>query len=82
MIDDETKIIPGHGPLSNRAELAVYLEMLKDIRAKIGALVDAGKSLEETLAASPTAAYDEKWGKTFLTPEQFTSIVYDNLSGD
>lgn len=79
MIDDETKIIPGHGPLSNRAELMVYLEMLKDVRAKIGALVEAGKSLEETLAAKPTAAWDEAWGKTFLTPEQFIGIVYGNL---
>jgi glyoxylase-like metal-dependent hydrolase (beta-lactamase superfamily II) len=78
-IDDDTRIIPGHGPLSNRAELAVYLEMLKDARAKIGALVEAGKSLEETVAAKPTAAWDETWGKTFLTPEQFTGIVYSNL---
>ena len=78
-IDDDTRIIPGHGPLSNRAELAVYLEMLKDVRARIGALVEAGKSLEETVAAKPTAAWDETWGKTFLTPEQFTGIVYSNL---
>jgi glyoxylase-like metal-dependent hydrolase (beta-lactamase superfamily II) len=78
-IDDDTRIIPGHGPLSNRAELAVYLEMLKDARAKIGALVEAGKSLEETVAAKPTAAWDETWGKTFLTPEQFIGIVYSNL---
>ncbi len=81
MIDDETKVIPGHGPLSNRAELAAYLEMLKDVRAKIGALVDAGKSLDEVQAARPTAAYDEKWGKVFLTGEQFTGIVYENLAG-
>jgi cyclase len=80
MVDDETKIIPGHGALSNRAELAAYVEMLKDVRAKIGALLDAGKSLEETLAAKPTAAWDDPWGKAFLTPEQFTTIVYQILA--
>ena len=80
MIDDETKIIPGHGALSNRAELAAYVEMLKDVRAKVGALVEAGKSLEETIAAEPTAAWDDPWGKTFLSAEQFTTIVYQILA--
>ena len=80
MIDDQTRIIPGHGPLSNRAELATYIEMLKGVRANIGALVEAGKSLKEVLAAKPTAAWDEKWGMTFLKGEQFTSIVYENLA--
>ena len=82
LIDDKTRIIPGHGPLSNRAELEVYVEMLKDIRARVGALVDAGKSLEEAIAAKPTAAWDDPWGKVFITPEQFTTIVYGILAGE
>ena len=81
MVDDETGIIPGHGAPSNRAELAEYIEMLEGVRAKVGELVEAGKTLEETQAAKPTAAWDEKWGKTFLSGEQFTSIVYKNLAG-
>ncbi len=81
MIDEDTKIIPGHGALSNRAELAAYIEMLKDVRAKVGALVDAGKSLEEAIAAEPTAAWDDPWGKVFINPEQFTTIVYKILAG-
>ncbi len=81
MIDEETRIIPGHGALSNRAELAAYIEMLKGVRAKVGALVDAGKSLEETIAAEPTAAWDDPWGKVFINPEQFTTIVYQILAG-
>ena len=84
MIDDETRIIPGHGPLSNRAELAAYIEMLKGVRKAIGALVDAGKSLEETVAAKPTAPWDEKWsreGVAFAQPDGFTRIVYEILKG-
>ncbi len=82
MIDEETKIIPGHGGLGNRAELAAYIEMLKGVRARIGALVEAGKSLEEVQAAKPTAAWDDPWGKTFLNGEQFTAIVYGILAGE
>ena len=81
MADAATRIIPGHGPLSNRAELKTYLEMLKGVRAEVGALVDAGKSLEEAIAAKPTAAWDDPWGKVAITSEQFTSIVYGILSG-
>ncbi len=80
MIDDETKIIPGHGALASRADLAAYVEMLKGVRANVGALVDAGKSLEEAIAAEPTAAWDDPWGKTFITGEQFTTIVYGILA--
>ena len=79
MIDDETKIIPGHGPLAGRTELAAYVEMLKGVRAEVGALVEAGKSLEEAIAAKPTAAWDDPWGKVFITPDQFATIVYDIL---
>lgn len=79
MIDDETKIIPGHGPLAGRAELAAYIEMLKDVRARVGALVDSGKSRDEAIAAKPTAAWDDPWGKVFITPDQFATIVYDIL---
>ena len=81
MIDDETKIIAGHGPLSNRAELKAFIEMLKGVRANIGALVDAGQSLEEVIAAKPTADWDEAWSRDtgFAKPEGFTKIVYDIL---
>ncbi|MCP3962495.1 MAG: MBL fold metallo-hydrolase [bacterium] len=81
MIDEKTRIIPGHGAPSNRAELAEYIEMLKGVRASVGKLVEAGKTLEETQAAKPTAPWDEPWGKTFITGEQFTAIVYGNLAG-
>ncbi len=81
MTDDQTRIIPGHGPLSDRAGLDAYILMLKHVRAEIGAMVEAGKSLEEVVAAGPTAAYDEVWGKTPGGPEQFTTIVYQILAG-
>lgn len=78
-IDDKTLVVPGHGPVTDKAHLAAYVEMLADISAKVTALVQAGKTLAEVQAAKPTAAYDEAWGKAFLTPAQFTEIVYNGL---
>lgn len=79
MIDGDTKIIPGHGPLSNRSELAAYCDMLRGVRDAIAPLKRAGKSLEEVVAAKPTAAFDEKWGQGFISPEGFAKIVYNTL---
>ncbi len=79
MIDGDTRIIPGHGPLSNREELAAYAEMLRGVRAAVAPLVEAGKSLEEVIAAKPTAAFDETWAKGFIPADGFTKIVYNTL---
>jgi len=76
----ETKIIPGHGPLSNREELLAYRAMLSGIRARIGSMIEAGQSLEEITAAKPTAELDEKWGQGFIKPDNFVSIVHESLS--
>lgn len=76
----ETKIMPGHGPLGDRKALQGYLDMLKDVRARVKKLIDEGKSLEEILAAKPLADYDETLGKGFLPAERFLAIVHASLS--
>jgi glyoxylase-like metal-dependent hydrolase (beta-lactamase superfamily II) len=73
---DQTVIIPGHGPVGGRAELTEYRDMLVTIRAKVAELKSQGKSLDEVLAAKPTAAYDAKWGNSVIDPALFTSLVY------
>lgn len=80
LANEETKIIPGHGNLSNKQELLNYRDMLIEIRQKIQEYIDQGLSIEEILALNPTANFDEKWGKGFLTSEQFTRIVYQDLT--
>jgi glyoxylase-like metal-dependent hydrolase (beta-lactamase superfamily II) len=80
IVGDETRIIPGHGPLSNKAEFQDYLEMLVGVRAAIAEQIAMGKSREEVIAAKPTARWDEKWGQAFLNPETFMGIVYSDLS--
>ena len=78
--NSDTKIIPGHGPLSNRAELVAYRRMLLDVRTRTYAAIQKGETLESFIAAQPTADYDKTWGKGFLSPEKFLTIVYQDLS--
>ena len=77
---DQTRIIPGHGPLSRKTDLNNYLSMLKILRSNIQKLLADGKSQEEVIAANPTADYDETWGQGFLSPEKFVTILYNDLS--
>lgn len=72
---DKTKIIPGHGPLSNAAELKAYRDMVATVSGRVKALVAQGKSLEEIKAARVSADYDEKWGKGFIKPERFAEML-------
>ncbi len=80
MIDENTKVVPGHGPLSNKAQLQEYVSMLAAIRDKVSRLMKEGKTMEEVVAAKPTKAHDEKWGKGFLPPDRFAGLVYMDLS--
>jgi cyclase len=82
MIDLQTKVIPGHGPLSDKAGMEAFLKMLTDCRQNVGQLVAAGKSLKEIQAANPTKDYDAQWGKGFLKPEKFVELLYNDLSRD
>lgn len=76
---EDLKIIPGHGPLSNKAELTVYRDMLRSVRDAVAKLVADGKTREEAVAAAPSAAYDEAWGGGFRPPAAFVESVYDSL---
>jgi len=79
-IDADTKVIPGHGPLSDRAELTAYRDMVKTVRDAVAALIAKGHSRAEVLEAKPSAAYDEEWGGGFRDPDAFVSSVYDTLT--
>jgi glyoxylase-like metal-dependent hydrolase (beta-lactamase superfamily II) len=78
--NDATRIIPGHGPLSGRAELEVYRDMLVGVRDRVKAALSAGQSLEELAAADPLAEWNEAWGGGFMNPEQFLALVHADLS--
>jgi glyoxylase-like metal-dependent hydrolase (beta-lactamase superfamily II) len=75
-----TKIIPGHGPLATKADLQAYREVLGALRDRVGALVRAGKTLDEIKAAAPMKDYDAKWGGGFMKPDQLLTLAHADLS--
>ncbi|HEY4253885.1 MAG TPA: MBL fold metallo-hydrolase [Roseomonas sp.] len=74
---DTTIVIPGHGPVGNRAGLVAFRDMLVAIHANVAALKARGMSVEQAIAAHPTAAFDEVWGKFVVGPDFFTRLVYE-----
>jgi glyoxylase-like metal-dependent hydrolase (beta-lactamase superfamily II) len=82
MVTDKTIVIPGHGPIGNKSQLIEYRDVLAAIRDRVAALKKEGKSLNEILAAKPTAAYDAKWGGFFTSGETFTKLVYEGVGKD
>jgi cyclase len=81
MVDMNTKIIPGHGPVGDKAALQIYRDVMATVRDRVKALVVAGKTLDEVKAAAPTKDFDAKWGTGFIKPEVFVPIVYQSLKG-
>lgn len=79
LIDDRTIVIPGHGRLSNRAELIAYRDMLATVAQRLRALMKSGKTLAEIQAAKPTADFDPAWGQGFLKPEAWVEMVWNGL---
>ncbi|WP_417446972.1 MBL fold metallo-hydrolase [Kangiella sp.] len=79
LANDDTQIIPGHGPMSNKKELSEFMAMLKDLRSSVAKLKDKGMSLEEVLAEKPSAKYDEENGKNFIKPDQIVTFIYHTL---
>jgi glyoxylase-like metal-dependent hydrolase (beta-lactamase superfamily II) len=71
-----TIIIPGHGPIGNKTQLTEFHDMLVGVRDNVAKLKKEGKSLDETIAAKPTAAYDAKWGQK---PAAFIGYVYQGV---
>jgi glyoxylase-like metal-dependent hydrolase (beta-lactamase superfamily II) len=74
-----TLLVPGHGAVGGRAQLTEFLDMLVTVRRNVAQLKQQGKSLEEIIAAKPTAAFDERWGHFVFNGDQFTKMVYDGL---
>ena len=75
-VSEKMIVVPGHGPVGNKAGLAVFHEMLVSIRRNVADLKKQGKSVEEAVAAKPTQPYDAKFGQSLISPAFFTSMVY------
>lgn len=74
-----TIIVPGHGPVGNRAQLIEFRDMLVGVRDKVKQLKDQGLTIDQAVAAKPTAPYDAKFGNFVINPDFFTRLVYVGL---
>ncbi len=79
LADGETKIIPGHGPLGDRAQLQAYRDMLATAYERLSQLKAKGMSIEEAVAEKPLADLEERWGKGMFSGEKWISLVYEGL---
>jgi len=76
----KTRIVPGHGPLADRAALVEYHQMLITARDRMAKLVKEGKSEDDVKAAKPFADLDAKWAPTELASTNFIRVVYHSLA--
>lgn len=82
MADDETKFMPGHGPVASRADVQKDLDMLIDGEARVKALIDKGMGEEEIVAANPLSIYHDDYNWGFITTERMTRTFIRSLTTD
>jgi glyoxylase-like metal-dependent hydrolase (beta-lactamase superfamily II) len=78
-VTDSMIVIPGHGAVGDKSQLAFYRDLLVSTREKVAALKRQGKSLDEIVAAKPTTATDAKWGNGFRSPKDFIGDVFQGV---
>jgi cyclase len=79
MINARTRVVPGHGALSDHAGLLKYRRVIGTIRDSVRRQKRAGKTLAQVQAAKPGAAFDAEWGTTMMPPDDFVALVYNTL---
>ncbi len=79
---EDTRIIPGHGPLSTRVELQAALDMLREAAFRVRTLVEGGADLEAVRAAAPLADFDAAWNWRFITTDRMVQTLYNDAAGN
>ncbi|MDH5275043.1 MAG: MBL fold metallo-hydrolase [Gammaproteobacteria bacterium] len=78
LVGPDTLVIPGHGPVAQRARLQDFRDMLATASSRVQKLKREGKSLEQAIAARPLADFDLEWGKSFVKSDQFVTTLYNS----
>jgi cyclase len=76
---NDTKVIPGHGPLGNKADLVKFRDMLVTARDRVQKLKASGMSAQEASATKPLADLDSVWAKGMLGSDLFVQVIYLTL---
>ena len=80
LVNDRSRIVPGHGPAADKAALVAYRAMLVTARARMAKLVREGKSEDDVVATKPFADLDAKWAPTELASKNFIRVVWHSLA--
>jgi len=80
LTDTKSKIVPGHGPVADKAELLDYYTMLEIARDRMETLIQDGKSEDEVVAERPFADLDAKWAPTEAAGRNFVRVLYRSLA--
>jgi glyoxylase-like metal-dependent hydrolase (beta-lactamase superfamily II) len=80
LTDTKSKIVPGHGPIADKAELLDYYTMLEVARDRMETLIQEGKSEDEVVAERPFADLDAKWADTEGASRNFVRVLYRSMA--
>lgn len=80
LINAKTRIVPGHGPVADKAALNEYRTMLVTARDRMEKLVKEGKTEQDAIALKPFADLDKKWAPTELASTNFIRVVWHSLA--
>ncbi len=79
LISDDAKVIPGHGPLSDKAGLKKFVEVLKGTSAAVQKGIAAGKTVEQMRRKRCSGPWDA-WGQGFIKTDAFIETLYKSLT--
>lgn len=79
MMDDNSKVIPGHGEVATKADVKIFRDKVADIRDQVAAAMKKGKKIEDIPAMGITDKYEADWGKGFVKGKDFVLLVAENL---
>jgi cyclase len=80
LIDDNAKVIPGHGNLATKADVKAYRDMLYELHAGVVKAMRSGKKVEDIPALNLTAKYDDTFGKGFVKGKDFILVVAQSVA--
>lgn len=79
LLNDNVKVVPGRGRIGTKKDLENYRAVIAALKERIGKLIAAGKTVEETIAAKPSKDFDSAWGNGPVRPDQIVEEIYADL---
>jgi len=77
--NEETRIIPGHGALADKADVQALHDVLATVRDRVRDLKDEGKSVEQIQQAKPNADFDQTYGAGFINGDRIIEFAYKSI---